>query len=59
MTSDILRAYAFARAQQQRNVIDACCDTAAAYGVPAATLAAWIIASGVESPIANARLALI
>lgn len=59
MNADIIRTYTFARTQQQLNVIDACHDAAAAHGIPASDLAAWIIASNTESPIANQRLALI
>ena len=58
MTADIIRAYKFARAQQQTNAIDACCDTAAWFGIPAADLAAWIIASDIDRA-AHQRLALI
>lgn len=59
MSDEIIRAYQFARVQQQINAIDACHDAAAWHGVPAADLAAWIIASNIEHPITNQRLALI
>jgi hypothetical protein len=59
MSDEIIRAYKFARTQQQINAIDACHDVAAWHGVPASDLAAWIIASNTEHPITNQRLALI
>lgn len=55
----VIRAYQFARTQQQQNPVDACRDTAEYYGIPAPELAAWIIASGIETPAAAQRLALI
>lgn len=57
--TEIIRAYLFARKQQQINAIDACCDTAAWYGIHASDLAAWIIASNIERPAINQRLALL
>lgn len=56
--ADIIRAYQFARTQQQTNAIDACHDTAAWYGIPASDLAAWVIANNID-PASNQRLALI
>jgi len=58
MNPDIIRAYQFARTQQQLNPIDACHDAAAWYGIPASALAAWVIANNIDTA-ANQRLALI
>ena len=56
---DILDQYGYARVYSQRNPIDACTDVAEYYGIPAASLARFLIALRVAVRVDADRLSLI
>jgi len=52
---DAIKTYQFIRTQQQARPVDACTDAARLHGLTPATLAAALIAAGIDT----ARLSLI